>query len=433
MLGILIAAYWSALLGNHSNIGVIVTQDFTSGEDNILRPMQLYWPDGIIKDWNSQKHRLTLCNNHIIRFASAENPDSMKGLSKVAWWWMDEAALHKKWVHDILIGRGIDLQAPGLITTTPKHGAGNVWLKPVFDKGSDPKTSGDGVPYNQRHFSYNMSTWDNPHIPKEERSVIRAAYSGPMYEQEIMGNFVTDELLVFRSELLTPERCGYFEEELQDHELNNYMTIDPAFSESDVKGHSESAILGFGVGADYGIFIRESWASMVDSHKLEIKTLDMQQKYQALKVGCEAVSGAIVLVDNMRRAQSVDQTFPIVELKRRGGQDNKRTRAMAAVPYLENRLLRFPVDEYGNFLHGTDKLIEQMLSFTGQKGETNDRVDTLSDIFNPDMNIIEGVHVEAAAYRRQRDPSVVTVMSSSEFDLMSYDSEAEDGLNLRLN
>lgn len=71
---------------------------------------------------------------------------------------------------------------------------------------------------------------------------------------------------------------------------------------------------------------------------------------------------------------------------------------MAVPAYLENRLLKLPMDKHNNFINGTDELINQCVSFTGQKGELNDRVDTLADVFNPDMKLIKGL--KKSEYRR---------------------------------
>lgn len=429
-LGRQIALWWATNLGGPGNKGVIVAQDFRSGVDNIIDPILLEWPESLIAGYNKQDHRLTLTTGHKIILASAENPDSMRGLSDTAWWWMDEAALHPQKVHLVLLGRGMDLRAPGLITTTPKYGPGVIWLKKVFQKGLNPLHCGDDVEYHLRYFSHNMGTWDNPYVPIEEKPLLLDGYSGAFYEQEIMGRFVDDGMLVFVPEILTPERCGYYEEDIAHLDLTHYLLVDPAFSESDVKTNSESAVLAVGVGPEYGVFIRESWADRVDSHKLEQIIMHFQAKYAARSVGCERVSAQIVLIDNLRRAQRLDQTFPIIELARRGGQDNKRTRAMTVVPFLQNRLLKFPIDEHGNFLHGTQELVDQMLVFTGQKGELNDRVDTLSDVFNIDMGIVEGVHRDAIDYRRKRDPAFVPLLSQDDLEKIEYGDLEECSLSL---
>lgn len=409
-------------------MGVVITQDFISGEDNIVRPLLLEWPDELVRNWNTTKHRLTLANGHVIRFGSAENIESIKGASKVAYWLMDEAALHPKWVHDLLIGRGIDETAPGLITTTPKHGPGNIWLRPLFDRGFDPKWCGDDVPWRRRHFSYNMSTWDNPYIPDDDKDLMKEMYTGPLYEQEILGKFVTDELLMFKHHHFTPENNGYYEEELKDHHLNSYLLVDPAWSESSVKEGCESAILAVSIADEWNIYVRESWAGKVGSHDLEIKIMEMAHRYQIVKLGCEKI-GATVLIDNLRRAQGIDTTYGITPLVRHGGRDNKRTRAMAAIPYLENRLCKFPIDRFGNFLNGTDELINQAVGFTGQKGELNDRVDTFADVFNPDMELVQGYR--QPEYRKPPDGPKYTVMSQKE--VQSVMTGGNDIFDLRLN
>lgn len=421
-LGIFLILWWAAKLGKKNNSGLIVAQDFAAAEEVIARPMQLMWPEGIIRDYNKNSHIMTLITGHQIKFGSAENVDSLKGRAKVAYAWQDEAALHEEWVHKVVLGRLIDLQGPLLITTTPKYGPGSYWLKPHYERGFNPKYCGDDVPWHRRYFSHHMTTWDNPYLPAEEREVLLDAYSGDEYAQEIEGKFVTDVSLTFRPELLTPERCGYYEDEILGLDLNYYMLVDPAWSETEMRGRCESAILIVGVGPEFGIFVRESWAGRVGSFDLEGQVIRMAQKYRIERAGCEKI-GATTLIDNLRRAMKIDTTYQIVELLRAGGQDKKTSRAQRIVPYLESRLLRFPLDAHGNFTNGTDSLVKQMLVFP-LGGKLKDRVDTLSDVFNPDMGIIEGVEKPDSEYRRQT--AHVPLMSQEEY--ASFDSDGADDL-----
>lgn len=433
-----IILFWATTRGKPDNIGVISTQNFTAGEDNIIQPMYDFWPEGVIRSYSADKHRMILANGHKLRFISGVDGDSAKGLAKVAYAAIDEAVLQPEWVMKVLRGRVIDLQGPILITTTPSGKQDNAgqfvptiglnWVKKIYKRGFNPKygnlsynketeqidIGNTEVPWDRRYFSWNMSTWDNPHIPIEEKEGLLDDYSANEYASEILGRFPDIDYEVFNESDFDPDKIGYLEEELDEFHLEHFMIIDPAWSEQKIKTGCESAILIGGVAPDdehgrLGIYIRESWAGKVGPAELETIIISKAREYGITKAGCENV-GAATLMDNIKRAQTLEVTFRVISLGTKN--QDKRTRASGVPPYLENRLLKFPVDEYGNFINGTDKLVTQAILFTGKKREPSDRVDTMSYIFHPDMNLVKGYKKPGERKTEQKQD---TVMSHADY------------------
>jgi len=370
-------------------MGVVVCQDFSACRELYVNHILTEWEPELIDGYDGQEHVLKMKSGHRIRFVSAENPESLRGREKVAYSILDEIALYTRIVWDIVRGRLIDLVGPCVCATSPRSGPGHEWIKELYDIGLDPAS--ELLPWDERFLSINMTSFDNPYLPEKELKNIASGYTAEQYKQEILGQFIDFNLNVFPKGLIQPKTHGYRIEELEKYRLVNYGTIDPAFSQNQVYAGSETAMLFASVAPDYGIFVRESWAARVNSYDMELKLMELADKYKPLRAfGSEKVAAQVVLAQNFRRAQSLGNTFPIIEITRSGGNNNKRTRAQAALPYVENHKIKFPVDDYGNWLGGCDLLIKQMEYFTGSKNELNDRVDTLSDLFNPQMGLVQG-------------------------------------------
>jgi len=370
-------------------MGVVVCQDFSACRELYVNHILVEWEPELIDGYDGNEHVLKMKSGHRIRFVSAENPESLRGREKVAYALLDEIALYTRIVWDIVRGRLIDLTGPCVLATSPRSGPGYEWIKELYDRGIDPDS--ENLQWDERFLSINMTSFDNPYIPEKELKNIASGYSAEQYKQEILGQFIDFNLNVFPKGLIKPETHGYRLADLEKFRLVNYGTVDPAFSESQVYSGSETAMLFASVAPEYGIFVRESWASRVNSYDMELKLMEFAEKYKPLRAfGSEKVAAQTVLAQNFRRAQSLNNTFRIIEITRSGGQNNKRTRAQAILPYIENRKIKFPVNDYGEWINGCDQLIKQLEYFTGSKNELNDRVDTLSDLFNPQMGLVEG-------------------------------------------
>jgi PBSX family phage terminase large subunit len=118
---------------------------------------------------------------HRVLFRTAEHPDRLRG-PNMNWAWLDEAAMMRPATWDIVLGR-LRMGSPSAwVTTTP---AGFNW---VHDKW----TSDD-----EKYQLINASTADNTHLPDEYLADLEASYSGEFAQQELHGQFVAFEGLVY--------------------------------------------------------------------------------------------------------------------------------------------------------------------------------------------------------------------------------------------
>jgi len=134
-----------------------------------------------------------LSNGAEILFRSADNPDRLRG-PNIHWAHLDEAALCPNRTWEVVIGR---LRADGgagpcFVTSTPK---GRNWL---YERAGD------------MHI-FRAHTRDNPYLSREFVESLEASYSGKFALQELGGQFVAFEGLIydeFSREIHVTERDG---------------------------------------------------------------------------------------------------------------------------------------------------------------------------------------------------------------------------------
>ena len=114
-----------------------------------------------------------------VLFRSADKPDRLRG-PNISWAWIDEAALCPDKTWEVVIGRLREKghAGPVWVTTTPK---GRNWL------------------YQRLGLIqvFRAKTWDNPYLDREFVESLKAAYSGKFALQELEGEFVSFEGLVY--------------------------------------------------------------------------------------------------------------------------------------------------------------------------------------------------------------------------------------------
>jgi phage terminase large subunit len=133
--------------------------------------------------FNESKNRLSINGTYAL-FRSAEKPDRLRG-PNLNWFWLDEAALMRAKVWKVVIGRIRIGDIPrGWITTTPN---GFNWVYDVFAAE---------VRKNYRYFR--ASTRDNYHLPPDYIEDLLANYSEEFAAQEVDGNFVASEGLIYK-------------------------------------------------------------------------------------------------------------------------------------------------------------------------------------------------------------------------------------------
>lgn len=178
---------------NPGEMGMIVTPT-SLGVKNVILPELSKW--GFLDEWEyygpqSAEPGLHAPNGTRILLESADNDRKIERLRgpSIAWFWMDEPNLIPEKAWDILTGRlRSGSYRNAFLTGTPK---GRNWVWEKFHPESDDQlpdvTNTLGVP-----------SFANPHLPLDYRRDILDDYEGSFYDQEVLGEFVKFEGLVYR-------------------------------------------------------------------------------------------------------------------------------------------------------------------------------------------------------------------------------------------
>jgi len=165
--------------------GCVVAPTYPMLRDTTEATLLELLPDEAIKDFNRSENHLTLQTGTEIWFRSAEHPDRLRGFN-LDWGWGDEVSLWKAEAFDVFLGR---LRGSGAVdrdkvrawfTFTPK-GFGK--LKAEFEK--------DGRSCIQ------ASSMDNTHLTDQFIAMLRSSYTDQFYAQEVLGEWVKFEGLVY--------------------------------------------------------------------------------------------------------------------------------------------------------------------------------------------------------------------------------------------
>ena len=170
---------------NPGESGFIVAPTVPSLRNTIIPELRKW---GLIEpaEFNRSEKRLEYPNGSTIYLDSADNDRKIERLRgpSISWFWIDEAATVNKRAWDILVGRlRTGEYRNGFITTTPK---GENWVYGRFvDDGPDDVRALTGI-----------ESTTNPHLPDDYAS-ITDEYEGRFYKQEVEGQFVGYEGLVY--------------------------------------------------------------------------------------------------------------------------------------------------------------------------------------------------------------------------------------------
>lgn len=121
-----------------------------------------------------------------VEVKSADNPDRLRG-SGLAFIWGDEAAMFSEEAWKIMLGRVLDTKGQIFLTTTPM---GKNWLyKNVYEESLK----------NPNYAVIRAKTSDNEIIDEEYLGALRNQYSAEFAKQELEGEFVSFEGLVYKN------------------------------------------------------------------------------------------------------------------------------------------------------------------------------------------------------------------------------------------
>ncbi len=167
------------------NLGVVTAPTYKMLDDATFRSFKDVAGTYLL-DYNESKGLARMANGSEVIFRSTQDPDTLRGPS-ITWWHGDEAALSPYSVYEIMIGRLRQGGRQGYfwLTTTPK---GKQWIYKLFVErfSNDPD-----------YCLFRMRTADNPFVAPEYLAMLRENYSADYARQELDGEFVGWEGLVY--------------------------------------------------------------------------------------------------------------------------------------------------------------------------------------------------------------------------------------------
>ena len=139
-------------------------------------------PPSLFHKYLKETGELYLRSGSVIKLRSAQYPDRLRGLRIDGVIWLDEIAQSSRDILDICLARVLDTDAPILITTTPM---GKNWL---YDLMTQRRPDVCFI---------HAKTSQNPSISHSALLSLRKKYTGRFARQELDGEFVAFEGLVY--------------------------------------------------------------------------------------------------------------------------------------------------------------------------------------------------------------------------------------------
>lgn len=162
-----------------------------------MREFWKFCPQEIVADHNRGRHMIEFKNGAKIVYLSGDNErdiDRLRGLT-LGSAYGDEISLCPYYMWEVIMARIRDPAGSGRVwvTTTPK---GYTWLFSLFHENTNPRT-GDPLPNPQDFAIFGGRMRDNPHTTEEYKQQLENLYVGVFRKQELYGEFVGFEGLVY--------------------------------------------------------------------------------------------------------------------------------------------------------------------------------------------------------------------------------------------
>ena len=263
------------------SLGIVIAPTYPMLKDATLRTFQGIAGDAI-QSFNKSDMTMTIKGGGEILFRSADNPDRLRG-PNLHWAHMDEGAMCPSGTFDIVIGR---LRADGKagklwLTTTPN---GRNWL------------------YRRREEMrlFKASTTENPYLSREFVESLERSYTGEFAKQELYGEFITLEGLVydgFREDIHIIDR--------DPSEMRYWaLTCDEGYT-------NPAVILLIGVDSDSRLHVyREFYQRGVLQDRVVEKAIDFRTSYRLSVVTVDASAAGLI-------AEMLDRGLPAEPAKGR--------------------------------------------------------------------------------------------------------------------
>jgi len=148
-------------------------------------------PEAIVRRREyGDKREYDIANGYKVEIRTADDPDALRG-KRLGWYWIDEIALVKQAVVEVLYPNLLAYRGKMWGTTTPR---GRNWLYDDFYLRSLPHSRS----YDPEYFCIKSRTYDNPFVDARDVAKLAQKYSGAFRAQEIDAEFVNFEGLVYR-------------------------------------------------------------------------------------------------------------------------------------------------------------------------------------------------------------------------------------------
>jgi PBSX family phage terminase large subunit len=167
------------------NLGMITAPTYPMLRDITVRTFREVAGD-LIESFNKSEMVAVMKNGSEILFRSAENPERLRG-PNLHWWHGDEAAYYDAEVWRVCIGRtrADGLQGFNWLTTTPK-GRNYIYKVFILNNAENPD-----------YYIIKVATRDNLFLNEEFIKSLESEYEGDYAKQELEGDFVSFEGLVY--------------------------------------------------------------------------------------------------------------------------------------------------------------------------------------------------------------------------------------------
>lgn len=231
-------------------LGVVVAPSYRMLTDvNFRLTLDFFGP--VLREVNRTEMRVKFLNGAEILFRSSDEPDRLRGLS-VDFAWMDEASLCAEEAFQILLGRlRRKPGAPLWITTTPK-GVSN-WV----------------YRYRDMFRVIQARTEENPGLDPQFIESLKKAYDPLLAKQELEGEFISLEGMIFEEVSARPEIFR----DLPEKPQMCFGGIDYGYT------HPSAIILVGKVGEEFYVFHEFYAAKMLFPQLLEVAR-SLQESFQ---------------------------------------------------------------------------------------------------------------------------------------------------------
>lgn len=175
-------------LQNPKSLSVVIFPNHSSVKNVGYVLLEEICPKQLIQSINLSDRDVRFTNGSRILFRSGfdeGNIQKLRGLS-ISAFWIDEVTLMPESVWSVLVGRlrQYNMQYLGLATSNPKRGW--VYKKFILNDLSD-----------EYLLLKDISTMSNTFLPQEYIETLKSEYKGAYYNQEILGQFVAFQGLVY--------------------------------------------------------------------------------------------------------------------------------------------------------------------------------------------------------------------------------------------